>query len=130
MTKGHLHKVIFTWSAGGCSLIGPGLITEPCPTVAFDKNDALYLRDEADKARHDELERRDAELAQFARIRSKVETAAAMEPYDPGPALKRAKIAKYFHFFPLRPNVKGRQFSGWPVRCVLALQPGTVAGRR
>eukprot|EP00892_Ulva_mutabilis_P000973 jgi/Ulvmu1/10877/UM007_0053.1 len=61
---------------------------------AFDKNDALYLRDEADKARHDELERRDAELAQFARVKSIADTSAAMEPYDGGPAVKRPKLAK------------------------------------
>lgn len=63
--------------------------------AAFDKNDALYLKDEADKARHDELERRDAELAQFARVRSKLDSSSAMEPFDPGPAIKRPKFAKY-----------------------------------
>lgn len=63
--------------------------------AAFDKNDALFMRDEAEKARHRELEQRDAELAQFARIRSKMDQAAALEMYDAGPAPKRTKITKY-----------------------------------
>lgn len=71
------------------------VISHMSDAAAFDKNDALYLKDEADKARHDELERRDAELAQFARVRSKLDSSSAMEPFDPGPAIKRPKFAKY-----------------------------------
>lgn len=37
--------------------------------AAFDRDDALYLRDEAEKARHRELELRDAEMGKFTRIR-------------------------------------------------------------
>lgn len=70
-------------------------ISHMSDAAAFDKNDALYLKDEADKARHDELERRDAELAQFARVRSKLDSSSAMEPFDSGPAIKRPKFAKY-----------------------------------
>ena len=63
--------------------------------AAFDKNDALFMRDEAEKARHRELEQRDAELAQFSHLRSKIDQAAALEMLDPGPAPKRMKQAKY-----------------------------------
>jgi hypothetical protein len=66
-----------------------------CLTAAFDKNDALFMRDEAEKARHRELEQRDAELARFSRLRSQLDQAAALEVYDPGPAPKRTKIVKY-----------------------------------
>lgn len=37
--------------------------------AAFDKGDALYLRDETERARHAELELRDAQLSKFARLR-------------------------------------------------------------
>jgi hypothetical protein len=62
--------------------------------AAFDKNDALFMRDEAEKERHRELEQRDAELAQFTRLRSKLDQAANLEMLDPGPPPKRTKIVK------------------------------------
>lgn len=40
---------------------------------AFDKGDLLYLRDEAEKQRHAELELRDSEKTQFAALRAKFE---------------------------------------------------------
>jgi len=41
---------------------------------AFDKGDLLYLRDEAEKQRHAELELRDTELSQFAALKARMET--------------------------------------------------------
>ncbi|CAD7696348.1 unnamed protein product [Ostreobium quekettii] len=40
---------------------------------AFDKGDLLYLRDEAERQRHAELELRDSEKTQFAALRAKFE---------------------------------------------------------
>lgn len=40
---------------------------------AFDKGDLLYLRDEAEKQRHAELELRDSEKTQFAALRASFE---------------------------------------------------------
>ena len=53
------------------------------------------MRDESEKARHRELEQRDAELAQFSHLRSKLDQANALEMYDAGPAPKRIKQARY-----------------------------------
>lgn len=41
---------------------------------AFDKGDLLYLRDEADKQRHAELELRETELSQFAALKARMES--------------------------------------------------------
>ena len=41
--------------------------------TAFDKGDLLYLRDEAERQRHAELELRDSEKTQFAALRAKFE---------------------------------------------------------
>lgn len=60
---------------------------------AFDKGDALYLRDEDTKARNAELELRDAELAKFARLRYQVEQATGIGD-GPGPPIKRPKISR------------------------------------
>lgn len=67
---------------------------ESTVSAAFDKNDALFMRDEAEKARHRELEQRDAELAQFSKMRAKIDQEAALEMMDAGPMPKRTKIAK------------------------------------
>ena len=65
-------------------------------TAAFDRDDALYLRDEAEKARHRELALRDAELGKFSRVQSEQDAAG---PFDTGgaagPAIKRARYVKY-----------------------------------
>lgn len=51
-------------------------------SVAFDKGDLLYLRDEEEKQRHAELELRDKELNQFAALRAKMERQAKQSNTD------------------------------------------------
>lgn len=64
-------------------------LTAPTAPAAFDKDDALFLRDEAEKARHKEMELRDAEIGKFARLRSELDAA----PEQDGAALA-ASVAK------------------------------------
>lgn len=53
------------------------------------------MKDEAEKARHRELEQRDAELAHFSKLRSKLDQEAALDMFDAGPAPKRVKATRY-----------------------------------
>jgi hypothetical protein len=62
--------------------------------AAFDRDDALYLRDEAEKARHKELELRDAEMGKFTRIRYEAEDPTGIGDME-SPAKKRPMPAKY-----------------------------------
>lgn len=65
--------------------------------AAFDRDDALYLQDEAEKARHKELELRDAEMGKFTRLRSEVDIDSGAKGDDmwlSSSTYKRAKLVK------------------------------------
>ena len=61
--------------------------------AAFDRDDALYLRDESDKARHRELELRDAEMGKFTRVRNHEDGLQGLSGTD-SPARKRPAASR------------------------------------